>query len=125
MPISDLKSKYSKKELKVGPRRKGSNTISKYYEGHHKEPHEDFLYGFLCLVYDGFTNIEDLKSQMKILFISATKQVIIEDNDVEEYIQKAKRKHLIEIKENNTLELTKTGIELVEISYYWNLHTSC
>ena len=59
---------------------------------------------------------------MKIFFISATKQVIIEDNDVEEYIQKAKQKQLIEITHNQTIKFTKTGIKLVEASYHWNLH---
>ncbi|MFX1316223.1 MAG: cation transporter [Promethearchaeota archaeon] len=124
MPLTDLKSKFSRKELKFGPKSEAAKFVSQFYEGHHKEPHEDFLYGFLCLIYDGFINIEDLKSQMKIFFISATKQVVIEDNDVDEYIQKAKRKQLIELKENHTIELTETGIKLVEISYYWNLHTT-
>ncbi|MFX1409319.1 MAG: cation transporter [Promethearchaeota archaeon] len=124
MPLTDLKSKFSRKELKLGPRSEGARLISKIYEGHHKEPHEDFLYGFLCLIYDGITNIDDLKSQMKIFFISATKQVVIEENDVEEYIQKSKRKQLIEIKDNQTIELTEIGIKLVEASYYSNLHTT-
>ncbi|MEE9377683.1 MAG: hypothetical protein V3V33_06565 [Candidatus Lokiarchaeia archaeon] len=61
---------------------------------------------------------------MKIFFISATKQVVIEDTDVEEYIQKAKQKELIVITENKTIELTKSHRELVRLSYYWNLHTS-
>ncbi|MFX1322461.1 MAG: cation diffusion facilitator family transporter [Promethearchaeota archaeon] len=124
MPLTDLKSKYSRKELKFGPRSEGAKFISKYYDGHHKEPHEDLLYGFLCLIYDGTTNIDNLKSEMKVFFISATKQVIIEDNDVDEYIQKAKQKQLIEITQNQTIRLTKTGIKLVETSYHWNLHTT-
>ncbi|MFX1313367.1 MAG: cation transporter [Promethearchaeota archaeon] len=124
MSLTDLKSKYSQKDLKLGPRDKGAKSVSKYYEGHHKEPHEDFLYGFLCLIYDGINHIDELKSEMRLFFISATKQVVIEDNDVEEYIQKAKRNKLIRINENQTIELTKVGKELVELSYYWNLHTS-
>lgn len=124
MPLTDLKSKYSQKELKFGPKREGAKFVSKYYNGHHNEPHEDFLYGFLCLIYDGVTNINDLKSEMKIFFISATKQVIIEDNDVDEYIQKAKQKQLITITQNQSIKLTKIGIKLVETSYYWNLHTT-
>ena len=124
MPLTDLKSKYSRKDLKFGPRDKDAKLISKYYEGHHKEPHGDFLYGFLCLIYDGINHINDLKSEMRLFFISATKQVVIEDTDVEEYIQKAKRKDLIKVNENRTIKLTKDGKKLVELSYFWNLHTT-
>ncbi|MGB5909982.1 MAG: cation transporter [Promethearchaeia archaeon] len=124
MPLEDLKSKYSRKDLKFGPRREGPNFIKKYYDGHHRAPHEDLLYGFLCLIYDGVQDIEDLKSQMRLFFLSVTKQVVIEDNDTEEYIQKANRKKLIVIKQNNTIELTETGKKLVEVSYFQNLHTS-
>ncbi len=81
MPLTDLKSKYSRKDLKFGPREKGAIFVSKYYDGHHKEPHEDFLYGFLYLIYDGINHIDDLKSEMRLFFIFATKQVV-EDNDL-------------------------------------------
>jgi hypothetical protein len=124
MPLSDLKVKYSQKQLKYGPQGEGRKFITNHYEGHHKEPHNDFLYGFLCLIYDGITNIKDLKSKMRIFFISATKQVTIEESDVEEYLQKAKQKNLIKIVQNQNIELTDLGIKLVEASYYWNLHTS-
>ncbi len=123
MSLEDLKSKYSRKDLKFGPKGEGPNFVKKYYDGHHREPHEDFLYGILCLIYDGVQNVKDLKSQMRLFFISATKQVIIEDTDIEEYIQKAHRKKLIEIKQN-IIKLTETGKKLVEVSYFLNLHTS-
>jgi hypothetical protein len=124
MPIEDLKSKYSSRDLKFGPRSEGPNFFKKYYDGHHNQPNESFLYGLLCLIYDGFNSIDILKAQMRLFFISATKQVIIEENDTEELIQQAKSKKLIELTQNNILELTEEGKKLVEISYYSNLHSS-
>ena len=124
MPLTDLKPQYSKKELKYGPRSKGYNLMTKYYESHNHDPHHTFLYGFLCLVYDGINTIEELKTRMRLFFISSTRHVIIGDEDVEEYIQKAKRKKLIQIQSENVIALTEEGIQLVEFSYFWNLHTS-
>ncbi len=124
MPLTDLKPQYSKNELKKGPRSKGYNLMIKYYESHNHDPHHTFLYGFLCLIYDGINTIDELKARMRLFFISSTRHVIIGEEDVEEYIQKAKRKRLIQIQSENVITLTKEGIKLVEFSYFWNLHTS-
>jgi hypothetical protein len=124
MPLTDLKAEYSRKELKYGPRKKGYELMIQYYESHSHDPHHTFLYGFLCLIYDGINKVDDLKGKMRLFFISSTKQLVVENEDVEEYIQKAKRYDLIKFDQNNTITLTKRGIELVEYSYFWNLHTS-
>ncbi|MFX1310108.1 MAG: cation transporter [Promethearchaeota archaeon] len=97
--------------------------MKKYYPAKY-EPHSNLLYAFLCLIYDGVREIAKIKEKMRILFISATKQVIIGDEDVDEFFQIAKRNKLISLGPNNTIELTKEGKRLVEISYYHNLFTS-
>ncbi|MFX1308064.1 MAG: cation diffusion facilitator family transporter [Promethearchaeota archaeon] len=124
MPLTDLKAQYSKKELKSGPRSKGYKLMTKHYESHNHDPHHTFLYGFLCLIYDGVNTIDDLKAKMRLFFISSTRHVVIGDEDVEEYLQKAKRNKLVQLKADNTITLTDEGINLVEFSYFWNLHTS-
>ncbi|MFW9988291.1 MAG: cation diffusion facilitator family transporter [Candidatus Odinarchaeota archaeon] len=124
MPLTDLKPQYSRRELKRGPRRENYNLMTKYYESHHHDPHHTFLYGFLCLIYDGVNTLDDLKAKMQYLFISATNHVVIGNEDVEEYWQKSLRKKLIQIHSDDTITLTEEGKRLVEYSYFWNLHTS-
>ncbi|MFX1364464.1 MAG: cation diffusion facilitator family transporter [Promethearchaeota archaeon] len=124
MPLTDLKPQYSRRDLKSGPRREGYKLMTKYYDSHNHDPHHTFLYAFLCLIYDGVNNLDDLKAQMRLLFISSTRHVIIEEEDVEEFWQKANRNKLIQTHTNNTIALTDEGIKLVEYSYFWNLHTS-
>lgn len=93
MPLADLKTKYSTNKLR------GSSSIAsqkrefmkKYYSSIRHDPHEGFFYGFLCLIYDGLNKIEDLKAQMRLFFMSATKQVIVEEQNVEEYLQYARK----------------------------------
>lgn len=126
MPLADLKTKYSKKELR------GTSSIAsekrdfmkKYYPSIRHDPHEDFFYGFLCLIYDGVNKIEDLKNQMRLFFLSATKQVVVEEQDVEEYLQYARKKQLITEDSDGSIYLTKNGEKLVELSYYSTLHAS-
>ncbi len=124
MSITDLKAKYSRRELKSGPRKNGYKMMTKYYETHNHDPHHTFLYGFLCLIYDGVNTLDDLKVKMHLFFISSTRHVVIEDEDVEEYWQIARRNNLIQIQSDNTIILTDDGVKLVEFSYFWNLHTS-
>ncbi len=126
MPLADLKTTFSIKELR------GSSSIAsekrdfmrKYYPSIRHDPHEGFLYGFLCLIYDGVNKIEDLKNKMRLFFISASKQVVVEDQDVEEYLQYARKKQLIKEDTDGTIYLTENGEKLVELSYYSTLHAS-
>ena len=122
MPLSDQKLKYSRKDLRKGPQRDRSKV--KYQYGLEHEPHTDYFYGFLCLIYDGINDIKEIKAQMRLFFISSTEQLVNEDQDVEEYLQAAKRKEFLQIKKDETVELTKKGRDLVEQCYYINLHTS-
>ncbi|MFX1594343.1 MAG: hypothetical protein ACFFB6_05680 [Promethearchaeota archaeon] len=120
MHLTDLKAQYSKKELKSGPRSKGYKLMTKHYESHNHDPHHTFFYGFLCLIYYGVNTIDDLKAKMHLFFISSTGHVVIGDEDVEEYLQKAKWNKLVQLKADNTITLTDEGIILVEFSYFWN-----
>ena len=124
MPLSDLKSKYSNKELRFDSKYKRLDLMKKYYPSVRHDAHESFLYGFLCLIYDGIKNIEELKEQMRLFFISSTKQLVVEDQDVEEYLQYARKKKLIVLESNGTIDLTPEGRKLVEISYVSTLHAS-
>ena len=81
MPLSDLKSKYSRKELRRGPARNGKVAMGKYF-GRDHGPHTDYFYGFLGLIYDGVSNLDTLKSKMRIFFISSTRQLVVEETDV-------------------------------------------
>jgi hypothetical protein len=123
MDLADLKKNYSKEDLKFTRNDQKFDLMKKFYDIHGHEPHESFLYAFLCLIYDGHNSLDLIKKNLRLIFISSTKQAVIEDEDIEEYYQQAKRKGLISINENK-ITLTKTGKELVETSYFWNLHTS-
>ncbi|MFX1568936.1 MAG: cation diffusion facilitator family transporter [Promethearchaeota archaeon] len=124
MSLTDLKAQYSKTELIKGPKGKGYQLMTKYYESHNHDPHHTYFFGLLCLIYDGVNTLNDLKTKMRLFFISSTRHVVIEDEDVEEYIQKAKRNNLIKIQSSKIITLTEEGVKLVEFSYFWNLHTS-
>lgn len=123
MSIAELKSKFSRKEYRYSHRSDEIQLMKKYYDESH-DSHSNFLYAFLCFIYDGINKIEDVKKRMRILFISSTKQVIVGDEDIEEYFLSAKRKGLISLNHNHTISLTKEGKKLVEVSYYNNLYTS-
>ena len=123
MALSDLDSNYSRKELRRGPARNG-NVLMDKYPGRGHEPHTDYFYGFLGLIYDGVNNIDTLKQKMRLFFISSTRQLVVEDTDVEEYLQVAKRNKLVNINEDGTITLTGNGKKLAESCYLTNSHTS-
>ncbi|MFX1338046.1 MAG: cation diffusion facilitator family transporter [Promethearchaeota archaeon] len=126
MPLADQKAKYSFKELRRSSSISSENHkyMKIYYPSIRHDPHEGFFYGFLCLIYDGLNTIEELKAQMRLFFLSATKQVVVEDQDVEEYLQYAKKKQLITEDPSGKIHLTQNGEKLVEVSYYSTLHAS-
>lgn len=123
MPLSDLKSKYVMKDLRRGPARTGKIVMDQYF-GRGHEPHTDYFYGFLGLIYDGFSNIDTLKKKMRVFFISSTRQLVVEETDVEEYLQVAKRNKLVNINQDGTITLTEKGKTLTESCYHTNSHTS-
>jgi hypothetical protein len=88
--------------------------IKKYYPT--KDPHSSYFLGFLGLIYDGNTSIPELKKKMNKCFISTTHQLIVEEQDVMEYIKTAREKKLITI-DASTIKLTEEGKKLVEIGY--------
>ena len=124
MPLSDFKSKYSNKELRFNSKSKRLDLLKKYYPSVGHDTHTSFLYGFLCLIYDGINDVEELRKQMRLFFISSTKQLVVEDQDVEEYLQYARKKKLIVLESDGTINLTPDGKELAEISYFSTLHAS-
>jgi hypothetical protein len=133
MPLSDLKSMYTKKDLKFISRSdqkyfyskaKKQNLMKTYYLTKRHDPHESYFYGFLCLIYDGVNTINEIKKKMRVFFISVTHQLIIEDQDVEEYFQYARKKNLINVETDGKINLTQEGKLLVESSYEATLHAS-
>jgi hypothetical protein len=123
MSFKELKTNYSRKKQGISHRSKEYKLMSKYYPARH-EPHDNFLYAFLCFIYEGNNEIGLLKKKMRPLFIAATSQVLVTDEDVEEYFLLAKKEKLISISIDGKIELTEEGEELVKISYYHNLYTS-
>ncbi|TFF88546.1 MAG: hypothetical protein EU550_01075 [Promethearchaeota archaeon] len=123
MSLTDIKDKYTHKELLFKEHnRKKLRRVRNYYNG--QEAHTNFFYGFLCLIYDGFTNIETLKQEMRVFFISSTHQLVPEDTDVEEYLQIAEANDLIILKNNKSVDLTEKGKEYVEFTYLDHVHIS-
>lgn len=122
MTIADLKANYSRKEHGVSHHNDKYKMMVKYYPANY-EPHNNFLYAFLCFVYDGEQKIEEIKKKMCKLFISSTKQVIVGEEDIKEYYLIALRKGLIQDNQGK-IKLTEEGTKLVEISYHHNLYTS-
>ena len=123
MTIDDLKSKYLHKDIKYGIRSEAFETMKKYYPAKY-ETHNNFVYAFLCCIYDGKNNLEEIKDDMRVLFISSTNQVVVGEEDIEEYYNLVKRQELIFVNQDNLISLTKEGEKLVELSYYHNLYTS-
>jgi len=122
MTIAELKANYTQKKHGVSHRDDNYKLMVKYYPANY-EPHNNFLYAFLCFLYDGVNKIEEIKKKMCNLFISSTSQVIVGEEDVKEYYLIAIRKSLIE-DNNGEIKLTEEGRKLVEISYHHNLYTS-
>ncbi len=123
MSFRELKANYLHKKQGVSHRSEEYKLMAKHYPGRH-EPHDNFLYAFLCLVYEGVDKIDKIKKRMRPLFIAATNQVLVTDEDVEEYFLIAKKEKLIKFKSDNIIELTEEGKRLVKVSYYHNLYTS-
>ncbi len=112
MPLSDLKPKDFKDYPKRIPKNERKE-IKEFYSGEGYEPHTSYFYAFLGLIYDGVNTIELLKAKLRLFFNSSTKQLIVEEDDVEEYLQAAKRKNLISInQDDSTTELTEEGKKL-------------
>jgi Co/Zn/Cd efflux system component len=123
MSFRELKANYSRKKHGISHRSEEYKLMAKYYPGRH-EPHDNFLYAFLCLVYEGEDKIDRIKKRMRPLFIAATNQVLVTDEDVEEYFLIAKKEQLIRVISDDSIELTEEGKRLVKVSYYHNLYTS-
>jgi hypothetical protein len=123
MSIRELRLNYSREEHGISHKSEAYKLMSKHYPARH-EPHDNFMYAFLCFVYEGVNTIENIKKKMRPLFIAATSQVLVSDEDVEEYFLSAKKEKLIIIHSDKSIELTTEGKKLVEVSYYHNLYTS-
>lgn len=123
MSFAELKANYTRKKHGVSHRSEEYKLMAKHYPGRH-EPHDNFLYAFLCLVYEGEDKIDKIKKRMRPLFIAATKQVLVTNEDVEEYFLIAKKEQLIIVNSEGKIQLTEEGKRLVKVSYYHNLYTS-
>ena len=123
MSFAELKANYTRKKHGVSHRSEEYKLMAKHYPGRH-EPHDNFLYAFLCLVYEGEEKLDRIKKRMRPFFIAATNQVLVTDEDVEEYFLTAKKEQLIKIDANGIIQLTEEGKKLVKVSFYHNLYTS-
>ena len=85
--------------------------------GQGREIHNNLLFGFLALIYDGERELPSLRTKIRTLFISSTRQGIVEDEDIEEFLQNARDKGLIFYKVDGTVDLTPAGVEIVELGY--------
>ena len=90
MSFAELKANYIRKKHGVSHRSEEYKLMAKHFPGRH-EPHDNFLFAFLCLLYEGEDNLNKIKKRMRLLFIAATKQVLVTDDDVEEYFLIAKK----------------------------------
>ncbi|TXT60202.1 MAG: Cation efflux family protein [Promethearchaeota archaeon] len=124
MSLLKFKHKFDKKEITKLTHKDHQLMKKSYPYSRRGEPHNNFLYALLCLIYDGIHDLAKIKAKMKIFFISSTKQLVISEEDIEEYIQIAKREGLIVKKNEHILELTQSGKKLTEISYINNLEAS-
>ena len=122
MTIAELKANYSRKKHGISHHDDNYKLMVKYYPSNY-EPHNNFLYAFLCFLYDGAHNIEEITKKMSYIFISSTSQVVVGEEDIKEYYLIAIRKGLIE-DNKGVIILTEEGRKLVEISYHHNLYTS-
>jgi hypothetical protein len=87
-------------------------------------PQDDFLYSFLALIYDGTTNLEEIKKQMRYMFTTTMRQLVITEKNVDEYLSIALSKKYVLINENSVLSLTKEGRIYVESCYLEIQHES-
>ena len=87
-------------------------------------PQDDFLYSFLALIYDGYTNLIEIKSQMQHLFTTTMRQLLITEENVEEYLDIALSKKLVQIDKDDDLSLTMDGRIYVESCYLAIQHES-
>ena len=46
-------------------------------------PQDDFLYSFLALIYDGYTRLDEIKSQMRYMFTTTMRQLVITEENVD------------------------------------------
>ena len=98
MTIAELKATDLRKKHGISHRDDNYKIMVKHYPGNY-EPHNNFLYAFLCFLYDGAQKIEEIKKKMCLLFISSTSQVVVGEEDIKEYYLIAMRQDLIQDKE--------------------------
>ncbi|MFX0070874.1 MAG: hypothetical protein ACFFAO_07275 [Candidatus Hermodarchaeota archaeon] len=58
MPLSDLDSKFTRKELRFSSKNERRELMKKNYPSKRHDAHEGFFYGFLCLIYDRINTID-------------------------------------------------------------------
>ncbi len=116
--------KFANKSLNTALHREAQELLKTHYPTKRHGGHDSYFYGFLCCIYDGIEDLNEIKKVMSSFFISSTKQLVVEDEDIKEFIEHAKKQKLIEIKNGNQLNLTSEGRKLVEASFCNTLFTS-
>ena len=117
-----LKSDYSRKELLSGPEK----PILKELASHNLTQWiMNVLHCFLGLVFDsgGEIPISTLKSKLRLLFVSTTFNVVVDDAKIDEVIQYAIKKNLVTQNPDKTsVAITKRGERIAQNSYFLILH---
>jgi len=123
MSLERLKSKFPKKRNKKYLNEMGLKSQKELFPSG-GGPQDDFLYSFLALIYDGYSNLDEIKDQMRYIFTTTMRQLIITDENIDEYLNIALSKNLLLISDNSMLFLTKKGQIYVESCYLEIQHES-
>ncbi len=124
MALTEWRQDLPMSKVKKGPSRKKMKMLTESIASLH-HPSTSYIYGFLCLVYDGITTIPDIKEKMKKLFVSASMQLAVEDSDVETYLQVLRTNGLVTFDSSREeVFLTPKGREVAEAGVLENQHIS-
>ncbi len=124
MKLADFKSTLGKKDFRLKSVKNRVKEQRKLFGPESSGPQLDLFYGFLCIIYDGIDSIEKIKKKMRWLFLSTMSQLVIEDQDIEEYIHLARYKNFIKLNTDDNISLTDQGKAYVEKNYCLMLITS-
>ncbi len=123
MSLEKLKSQFPKKGLAKYFHQKGLKSQRELFPNG-GGPQDDFLYGFLGLIYDGVNNLGDIKQKMRYIFTTTMRQLVITDKNVDEYLKIAQLKEFVQINNKDYITLTKEGRIYVESCYLEIQHES-
>ncbi|TFG17353.1 MAG: hypothetical protein EU531_03600 [Promethearchaeota archaeon] len=123
MSLEKLKTQYSSMRSSKESHKMGLKSQKELFPSG-GGPQDDFLYSFLALIYEGYTHLSEIKTQMRDIFTTTMRQLIITEENVDEYLNIALSKNLVKNAQDSTLSLTKEGKIYVESCYLAIQHES-